>query len=94
MNNTIVEAIVNKQRILVTYNGTERLVEPHAYGLDRNGLGKLRVFQVSDEAEHQGWRLMKEEAITAIKVADETFATPQSGYTQNDKHIPNIYAQL
>ena len=94
MNTTIVDAILNKRRLLVTYNGTERLVEPHAYGLDKNGKGKLRVFQVAEAADHQGWRLLNEDAITEIKGANATFSGPQADYQQNDKHIPTIHAQL
>lgn len=94
MNATLIEAIVNKKRLVVTYNGAARLVEPHAYGLDKNGQGKLRVFQVASEAEHQGWRLFNESAIGEIRVADESFEGPQTGYAKDDKHIPTIFAQL
>lgn len=94
MNNNIIQAIVNKQRLVVTYNGSERLVEPHAYGLDKNGQGKLRVFQIAEEEEHKGWRLLKEDAITDIKVAAENFDEPQVGYQKDDRHIADIYAQL
>lgn len=94
MNQVIVEAILNKKRLVVTYNGTERLVEPHAYGLDKNGLGKLRVYQVSETTEHKGWRLLNEDSITELKQADETFAGAQTGYSKDDKHIPNIFVQL
>lgn len=94
MNTIITQAITNKQRLKVTYNGTERLVEPHTYGLDKNGKGKVRVYQIAEATEHQGWRLLNESEITEVEVAGETFVTPQSGYQADDKHIPTIIAQL
>lgn len=94
MNNTIIEAIINKKLLVVTYNGSERLVEPHTYGLDKSGQGKLRVFQVAENEDHSGWRLFNEAAITDVRIADGTFAGSQPGYNKDDKHIPTVYAQL
>jgi predicted DNA-binding transcriptional regulator YafY len=94
MNDTLLQAIFNKQRLVVTYNGTERLVEPHTYGLDKNGSGKLRVHQISESEEHGGWRLFSEELITDVRIADEQFSEPRSGYSKDDRHIETIYAQL
>lgn len=94
MNTIITQAITNKQRLKVTYNGTERLVEPHTYGLDKNGKGKVRVYQIAEATEHQGWRLLNESEITEVEVAGDNFAAPQSGYQADDKHIPTIIAQL
>jgi len=93
-NTTLVDAIVNKKKIKLVYNGQERVVEPHAYGLDKNGQGKIRVFQIAESQEHAGWRLLREEAITDIQVLSETFDAPEAGYSRDDRHIPNIIAQL
>lgn len=94
MNSIITQAINNKQRLKVTYNGTERLVEPHTYGLDKHGKGKVRVFQIAETTEHQGWRLLNESEIMGVELAEENFAGPQTGYQADDKHIPTIIAQL
>jgi hypothetical protein len=94
MNNTIFQSIIDRRRLLVTYNGTERLVEPHTYGLDKNGAGKLRVHQVAESEEHSGWRMFSEELITDVQVVDEKFEEPRVGYSKDDRHIQTIYAQL
>lgn len=94
MNHTIIEAIEGKKQLEVTYNNTKRIVEPHAYGYDKNGKLKVRVFQVAEAAEHTGWRLFNEEAITDIAVLDTTFAGAQAGYQPGDKHLDTIIAEL
>ncbi len=96
-NNIIVEAILNKRLLNVTYNGATRHVVPHAYGLDKNGHGKLRVYQVDPtgvNTEHAGWRMFNEEAIEAITTSDEEFASPYLGYKRDDKTLATIFAQL
>lgn len=96
MNIIIAEAIDNKKRLQVTYNGATRIVEPHAYGVDKKGELKLRAYQVSEDestAEFEGWRLFREENMTDIAVLAESFS-PNEGYNKDDKAFDDIIVQL
>jgi hypothetical protein len=94
MNNTIVESINSRKRISITYNGAERLVEPHTYGTDSSGASKLRGYQISDDPAHSGWRLFSEDKITEVKASQESFPNPKDGYKKDDAHIKVVFAQL
>lgn len=96
MNQKIVEAIQNKTRLRVTYNGATRIVEPHAYGLDKNGALKLRAYQIADDASSadlEGWRLFNEASIIEVQETNVAFE-PNEGYKRDDKAIDDIIAQL
>lgn len=92
MNQVIIEAINNKKQLQVTYNDAVRVVEPHAYGYDKNDKLKVRVFQT--DAEHEGWRLFNEDAILELAVLDTSFEGPREGYQRGDRHIVAILAEL
>lgn len=94
MSDVITEAINNKKRLYVTYNGAQRLIEPHTYGYDSSGTLKLRAFQVSVDPELNGWRMFSVNKMTEIKVIEEIFASPQPGYKREDSNIVRIQAQL
>lgn len=94
MNQTIIESINSKKRIKITYNGAERLVEPHTYGVDAQGTKKLRAFQISEDPNHSGWRMFTEDKISDVRISTESFPMPQVGYKKDDSNIKTIFAQL
>ncbi len=47
MNQNIIAAIEQKRVLQLQYKNYSRLVEPHAYGLDREGTPKLRCYQIA-----------------------------------------------
>ncbi len=97
MNKKICFAIRNKNRLKIDYKGTKRIIEPHAYGLDRNNNEKLRAFQVSgfSESGHSnGWKLFNCENINNIIELSESFEVrPKYSYS-GDSQIPNIICMI
>lgn len=51
MNKIICEAIKSKKRLKIVYDETKRIIEPHTFGLDKNGNEKLRASQFSGYSE-------------------------------------------
>lgn len=98
MNDLIVLAITQKRKILFYYDGGIRIVEPHAYGNDKNGRPKLRGYQLSGYSESgkpEGWKLFNVSDIQSLQLLEEYFKQPRNGYNPNgDKAIPNIVSML
>ena len=78
------------------YNGSSRLVEPHAYGRDKNGDEILRCYQVSggsESGERTGWKLLKVGETYSIQLENDKF-TVRDDYRRNDKAMIQIFRQL
>lgn len=96
MNTTIVEAIRDKKVLELRYHNYSRIVEPHAYGRDKNGDEILRCFQTSggsDSGERVAWKLLKVHDIFSLHITRETFK-PRAEYRSNDKAMAYIFIQL
>ncbi|MCS3921966.1 hypothetical protein M2325_000651 [Methanococcus voltae PS] len=98
MENKIIRAIGYKKRLNITYNnGGIRVIEPHAYGTDLNGVKKLRAYQnggYSESGEPYGWKLFIVRNLNSVRPLDENFNV-RSGYNfSGDKHIPNIIRKI
>jgi hypothetical protein len=96
MNTTIVEAIRDMNVLELRYHGYSRMVEPHAYGRDKDGDEILRCFQISggsESGERVGWKLLKVHEVFSLHLTRETFIT-RSEYRRNDKAMVYIFSQL
>ncbi len=96
MNEAISEAIREKLMLELRYHGFSRIVEPHAYGRDKNGDEILRCYQVSggsESGERIGWKLLKVRDAFSLFVTSASFA-PRSDYRRNDKAMEYIFCQL
>ena len=98
MKATICEAIQKRKIIKFDYKGFERIVEPYAFGIDKNGNYKLRAYQIdgfSESGKTEGWKLFSVENITNISLLDETFEATREGYNPyGDRQIPNIICKV
>ena len=99
MRQAIIDAIRERRKLLLNYYDSPgyRLVEPHACGVSRAGNDAVRVFQIegpSESGEYFGWKLMRLDGITGIKVLAESFDTPRPGYRRGDKGMSHIFAEL
>jgi len=96
VNSKIVESINAKQQLELRYSGYSRLVEPHAYGRDKDGDEILRCYQVSGgsvSGERAGWKLLKVADIFALHILPQHFVQ-RPEYRRGDKSMERIYAQL
>lgn len=91
-NNTICQAIDSKHLLSFTYDGTPRLVEPHAHGEDHDGDTSLRAFQVRGTGT--GWRMFHIDKMIGLLVSQQSFSGPRPDYKRNDKDLAAIYCQL
>lgn len=70
-------AIANKRLIRVSYQGGDRVAEPHDYGIQK-GSERLLVYQLrgpvrSPRQSPRGWRLLNVPEIEACALLEETF---------------------
>jgi hypothetical protein len=96
MNTTIAEAIRDRNVLELRYHGYSRIVEPHAYGRDKDGDEILRCFQTSggsESSEQVGWKLLKVRDVFSLHLTPETFAT-RPEYRRNDKAMVYVFCQL
>lgn len=97
MENIIGSAIMNMNRLKIKYHGKLRIIEPHAYGLGKNGAPKLRAFQVSGfskSGESEAWKLFNCENINSILELDEQFQIRPGYNPKGDSQIPKIIYKL
>lgn len=92
----LVSAINNRRVIQITYDGRSRTIEPHAYGVDREGHALLRCFQTAggSQSHELGWKLFRTDSILSIIANAGTFQFARPGYKRNDSAMRTIYAQL
>lgn len=98
MRKPLLAEAINKRRIVeLQYHGLTRTVEPHAYGIDRNRVEKLRCWQISGgstSGECSGWKLLNVSDIHATTMCEPQFSSARAGYKRHDPAMHRIYAQL
>ena len=93
MNNpTICQAIDGMFLLQITYDNKIRLVEPHAYGVDKAGDELLRAWQQTPSPDD--WRTFRVDRMTAVAITKIRFSGPHKDYARNDKAMTKIYCQL
>lgn len=76
------------------YDGGERTVEPHCYGISTAGKEVLRGYQTggfSHSNEQMGWRLFDVEKMGATAQTGETFKENRPDYNPQDKQMTDIH---
>lgn len=97
MRNEIIQAINDRHRLVLRYKGAERVVEPHACGINRPGNEVLSCFQVSGgsgSASSNPWKLLLLNEITDLTISPETFPEPREAYVRNSELLIQVFAQL
>jgi len=74
LDQLIYSAISNKQLIRFTYKGSERVVEPHDYGV-QNGIVRLFCWQVGGRSSGRipGWRMIDVTGMQNCAMLDRHF---------------------
>jgi predicted DNA-binding transcriptional regulator YafY len=101
----IINAIENKQRVIIYYDGDEpggrgvREIEPVCLGVSKAGNRVLRAWD-SEGSSHSsftgeqplpGWRLFRLDKILSHKPTGEVYSEPKSGYNFNgDKSMVSV----
>lgn len=96
LSETLSAAINGRKLLKFQYDDLDRLVEPHAVGLNKTGSLMLRGYQVTGESatDPRAWKLFTVEKIVNLEVMDFTFAGPRDGYRAGDRAMTTILAEL
>jgi len=97
MHDTICEAIENRLMLRLSYNGGQRLIEPHCYGEGNKGHDLLRVFQVDGFSVRGGipdWRLFIVNKVSDLTLTNIEFDGPRDGYNPDDPAMAEVYCAL
>ena len=92
MDQVIMQSILNKRRLRVTYNGKTRLVEPQCYGIGAKGTELLRVHQIHGGSQSEP--LFDVSKMTNVVLLDDVFTKPGPNYKRNDSAMKTIFCQL
>jgi len=92
----ICQAIHERHRVEFAYCDRLRIVEPYSYGIDAGGAPVLRAFQIAGESDSgvPAWKLFRVREMTDLRVLDEIFDEPHSGYMRNDPSMSKIYCEI
>lgn len=97
MNQHIIFAIRSKHVLRLQYKSFVRIVEPHAFGFDTNGVAMLRCFQTAGGSTANApadWKMLDVAEILGLELTGETFNGPRPGYKFNDEAMVKITAQI
>ena len=91
-------AIAGKRLIELSYKGSDRLVEPHDYGLQK-GKAQLLVYQRRSTRSAPGkgvigWRLFEVSVIERCVVTEETFKGSRGTSDQQHYEWDVLYARV
>lgn len=95
MDKKICEAIKSQKIIEFFYDGLERVVEPHTYGVSTAGNDVLSAYQIDGQSNSDlpNWKLFTVDKISNLVVTDRTF-TVEPGYTSGDSRMTEIYCEI
>lgn len=89
MNTLIItKAIENRSTLTFDYNGSQRIVEPHAYGVSKKGEDIIRAYQSNGTI--QGWRLFTVDKMENIYIGFPN----RDGYKTNDSAMTAVFTQV
>lgn len=97
MSNIIEQAIKQKRRLKLWYDGHSRIVEPYAFGIDINGETLLMCFQTDTKVDSRkpgGWLFVRPVEPVSIKPLDESFEKFASGYIRNHPAFHTVLIQV
>lgn len=95
MNTKIINAIKQTQILEFIYDGENRIVEPHCYGLTTKGNEAIRAYQIDgfSSSGKMGWKMYDLSKAEDICLLDETFEI-RDDYKKGDKGMSRIFCEL
>ena len=84
----ITESIQNTKVMRIWYHPGERVIEPHALGVTKDGHHVLRAWQRSGASashEHENWKLFRLDRTDDVEPMGQSFDGPRPGYNPDDK---------
>lgn len=97
MKQIIIDAIEGRNLLEFSYDGHQRVVELHTFGVSKKGNDSLSAYQIegtSDKGVVPDWKLFTTSKIVGLKKSDKTFSGTRHGYRKGDSRMAKIYAEL
>jgi hypothetical protein len=97
MNVTICDAIRARRLLRFVYEGYERVVEPHTYGVNTAGHEAIRAWLVggwSESATEPGWRMFLIEKMRDVAALAEPFDGVRAGYNPDDAQFTVTHCRV
>src|SRR5438067_13656629 len=98
MNIVICDAIRARRQLRFVYDGYERIVEPHSYGVNTAGHEAVSGWLVggwSSSEPEPGWRMFLVDRMQDVAATSAPFTGgPREGYNADDPHFVRIFCQL
>ena len=97
MNVVICDAIRARRLLRFFYDGYERIVEPHLYGVNSAGNEAIRAFLVrgwSASDTSPGWRMFLLDRMEGVAALAESFPEPRPEYNPDDSQMVRVYCKL
>ena len=97
MNVVICDAIRARRLLRFVYDGYERVVEPHLYGVNTAGHEAVRGYLVrgwSASETSPGWRMYLVDRMEGVAALADSFPGPRGEYNPEDTQMERIYCRL
>lgn len=97
MNVIVCDAIRARRLLRFVYDGYERVVEPHAYGVNTAGHEAVSAWLVggwSASAPEPGWRTFLVDGMRDVAALAERFDGPRAGYDPDDPRLVRVHCRL
>ncbi len=97
MSSVIEQAIKQKRKLKLRYDGRSRIAEPYAFGIDSNGEPLLMCFQTdanNNARKAAGWLFVRPDESVSVKPLEESFVKFQSGYIRNYPAFHTVLIQV
>ncbi|MFL5576881.1 MAG: hypothetical protein ACJ79S_13020 [Gemmatimonadaceae bacterium] len=97
MNVVVCDAIRARRLLRFVYDGYERIVEPHLYGINTAGHEALSAYLVRGWSESEaapGWRTYLISEMQGAAALAEGFAGEREGFNPDDSRMVRIYCRL
>lgn len=97
MNEIICNAIQARRRLRFIYDGYERIVEPHLYGITTASNEAVRCWLVAGWSESEaapGWRTYLVREMHDVHALAQGFDAPREGYVADDHQMRQVFCRL
>jgi hypothetical protein len=97
MNVVICDAIRTKRLLRFVYDGYERVIEPHIYGVSTAGHEAVRGYLVrgwSGSDASPGWRMYLLDRMEGVAALTDSFSAPRTEYNPVDPQMERVYCRL
>ncbi len=97
MNSIVCDAIRARRLLRFVYDGYERIVEPHIYGINTANHEVVSAYLVggwSASAPSPGWRNYLIHEMDDIHALSEGFTKTRPEYNPSDRHLRQVFCRL